>query len=55
MLMETTPGPPGVLNHSHAVEKYRENGPFCSAVREMGHDELLINPLKTAFVWVAPA
>jgi len=25
-------------------------GPFCSAVRKAGHDELLINSLKTAFV-----
>jgi hypothetical protein len=26
------------------------SGGSCSAAREMGHDELLINSLKTAFV-----
>jgi hypothetical protein len=33
------------------VEKYPENLGLCSAVREMGHDERLINSLKTALVW----
>jgi len=26
-------------------------GPFCGAVRETDHHELLINSPKTAFVW----
>jgi hypothetical protein len=42
---------PGVLNYSHAVENDRETLVlFRNTVREMGYDELLINPVKTAFV-----
>jgi hypothetical protein len=31
------------------------SGGSCSAAREMGHGEFLINSLKTAFVWGTPA
>ena len=31
------------------------SGGSCSAAREMGHDEPLINSVKTAFVWGTPA
>jgi hypothetical protein len=51
------PGSPGsVLNHFSCRIKYREIfRPFYRPVREMGHDELLISPLKTAFVCGTPA
>jgi hypothetical protein len=50
-MLREAPAPRGVLTISHAVEKDRETLiVFCSAVREMDRDELLINSLKTAFV-----
>jgi hypothetical protein len=40
-----------VLSLGSRSRSENHSGGSCSAAREMGHDELLINSLKTAFVW----
>lgn len=50
VLKETNP-PPGVLTIARAVEKNREILICSAAVREMGHDELLMNSLNRLSHW----